>query len=296
MRSGWAAGREWMTRLTEFHGLRVYGLDCTLHSPQPLALRGYYGGVLRGVLGHALFRGNCVYPAPRCAECALRGGCPYPQVFKPHLLPGQDDRLPPYLLHRWQPLPQGVRFSLLLLNPALGFAENWLRQMDRFLPELEIGGQPGVRVQEVRDLASGEPAFRAGRFLPSARLNPLQPALPASDRLTVHWLTPLVSKHQHADPLLGALRTRLQRLVNAYGDGQPLVPPETVPWRRVNARLRPQSITQGLDSRRRITGLCGELELAELTPLGARWLAAGSLLHAGGEATLGFGRYRWQSP
>lgn len=283
-------------RLTDFHGLRLYGLDCTLHSPRPLTLRGYYGGVLRGMIGHALFRGNCVYPEPRCAECALRSGCPYPQVFKPHLLPGQDDRLPPYLLHRWQPLPEGLRFSLLLLNPALGFAENWLRQMDRFLPELDFGGQPGVRLEEVRDLASDQPVFRAGRFIPGARLNPLQPALPTGDRLTVQWRTPLVSKHQQGDPLLSALRTRLQRLVNAYGDGQPLAPPGTVPWRLVTARLRQQAITQGLDSRRRITGLCGELELADLTPLGAQWLAAGSLLHAGGEATLGFGRYRWASP
>ena len=130
-----------MLRLTEFHGLRVFGLDCTLNSPQPLVLRGYYGGWLRGILGHALFRGNCIYPEPRCAECALRGGCPYPQIFKPHLLPGQGDRLPPYLLHNWSRTDNGLRFSLLLLNPALGFAENWLRQMDRFLPELEIGGQ-----------------------------------------------------------------------------------------------------------------------------------------------------------
>jgi hypothetical protein len=90
------------------------------------------------------------------------------------------------------------------------------------------------------------------------------------------------------------LRTRLQRLVNAYGDGQPLASPETVPWRLVTARLRSHQTGQGLDSRRRITGWCGELELADLTPLGAQWLAAGSLLHAGGEATLGFGRYRWQ--
>lgn len=285
-----------MPRLTDFHGLRCYGLDCTLHSPQPLTLRGYYGGVLRGVIGHALFRGNCVYPEPRCAECALRSGCPYPQVFKPHLLPGQDDRLPPYLLHRWQPAPQGLRFSLLLLNPALGFAENWLRQMNQFLPELDFGGQYGVRLQEIRDLASDQPVFREGHFIRGARLNPLQPALPDSDRVTVQWRTPLVSKHQHDDPLISALRTRLQRLVNAYGDGQPLAPPGTVPWRLVSARLRQQAITQGLDSRRRIRGLCGELELADLTPLGAQWLAAGSLLHAGGEATLGFGRYQWASP
>ena len=285
-----------MPRLTDFHGLRFYGLDCTLHSPQPLSLRGYYGGLLRGILGHALFRGNCVYPEPHCVECALRSGCPYPQVFKPHLLPDADDRLPPYLLHHWKPLPTGLRFSLLLINPALAYAENWLRQLDRFLPELDFGDQKGIQLHEVRDLASGQRVFHESRFVPGAQLNPLQPALPDDKPITVQLLTPLVSKHQHPDPLWGALRTRLQRLVNAYGDGQPLAPPGTAPWRVVAARLRPQTITQGLDSRRRIHGLCGELELAELTPLGAQWLAAGSLLHAGGEATLGFGRYRWQAP
>ncbi len=282
-------------RLTDFHGLRLYGLDCTLHSPQPLTLQGYYGGAARGLLGRALFLGNCVYPEPRCAECALRSGCPYPQVFKPHLLPGEEARLPPYLLHAWQRLPEGLRFSLLLLNPALGFAENWLRQLDRFLPELEVSGQYGVRLSQVRDLASGQMAFHAGRFIPGARLNPLQPSLPASERLTVQWLTPLVSKHQHTDPLWGALRTRLQRLVNAYGDGQPIAPPDTTPWRLEAVRLQPQTVVQGCDSRRGIRGLRGELELADLTPLGARLLAVGSYLHAGGEATLGFGRYRWRA-
>lgn len=284
-----------MPRLTDFHGLRVYGLDCTLRSPQPLTLRGYYGGWLRGVLGHALFRGNCVYPKPRCAECALCGGCPYPQVFKPHLLPGPDDRLPPYLLHHWNPLPAGLRFSLLLLNPALGYAENWLRQLDRCLPDLEIGGQRGARLSEVRDLTSSQVVFHTGHFVPGTRLNPLQPLLPAGERLVVHLLTPLVSKHQHADPLWGALRTRLQRLVNAYGDGQPVVPPETAPWRLVAARLQPHTVVQGLDSRRGIRGVRGALELADLTPLGAQLLAAGCFLHAGGEATLGFGRYAWES-
>ena len=284
-----------MPQLTDFHGLRIYGLDCTLHSSQPLTMRGYYGGWLRGVLGHALFRGNCVYPEPRCASCALSGGCPYPQVFKPHLLSGPDDRLPPYLLHRWSPLATGTRFSLLLLNPALGYAENWLRQLDRFLPELDLGGQCGVRLHEVRDLASGRVAFRAGHFVPGARLNPLQPPLPAAERLIVRLLTPLVSKHQHADPLVGALRTRLQRLVNAYGDGQPVIAPDATPWRLATTRLEPHTVTQGLDSRRGIRGVRGELALADLTSAGARLLAAGSLLHAGGEATLGFGRYAWQS-
>lgn len=283
-----------MSRLTDFHSLRVYGLDCTLHSPQPLSLRGYYGGLLRGVLGHALFRGNCVYPEPRCAECALRTGCPWPQVFKPHLLPDQQDRLPPYLVHRWQPLPEGLRFSLLLLNPALSFAENWLRQMDRFLPELDFNGQHGIRLDEVRDLASGQLVFRDSRFVSGAQLNPLQPALPDGDPITVQLLTPLVSKHQHGDPLCGALRTRLQRLVNAYGDGQPLAEPGIAPWRLVAARLRPQATPVGLDSRRCVQGWSGEMDLAEVTPMGRQWLAAGSFLHAGGEATLGFGRYRWQ--
>jgi hypothetical protein len=62
----------------------------------------------------------------------------------------------------------------------------------------------------------------------------------------------------------------------------------------VAARLQPQTVLQGLDSRRVIHGLRGELDLTELTPLGAQLLAAGSYLHAGGEAPLGFGWFRWR--
>lgn len=136
--------------------------------------------------------------------------------------------------------------------------------------------------------------FRSGRFVPGAQLNSLQPRLPDGKRLTVEWLTPVVTKRQDEDPLWGALRSRLQRLVNAYGDGKPVAPPGAAPWRVVAARLQPQTVVQGLDSRRVIHGLRGELELADLTPLGAQLLAAGSYLHAGGEVTLGFGRYRWR--
>ena len=38
----------------------------------------------------------------------------------------------------------------------------------------------------------------------------------AGERLTVHLLSPLVSKHQHADPLWGALRTRLSESIVAF--------------------------------------------------------------------------------
>lgn len=75
---------------------------------------------------------------------------------------------------------------------------------------------------------------------------------------------------------------------------QRLAPLNAAPWRVVAARLQPQTVLQGLDSRRVIHGLRGELDLTELTPLGAQLLAAGSYLHAGGEAPLGFGWFRWR--
>ena len=280
------------TGVDSFYGLQVYGLDLILHSAQPLHRREHHGGWLRGVLGHALFRGNCIYQEPSCAGCALRSSCPYPQVFKPYLISGQQDRLPPYLIHNWRVLTEepGIRCQLLLIGPAFLYAENWIRQLESYAGALDMGGSGTGRLGAIYDLTSSKLVFSAGRFRQGAILNPLHLPLLEKPTVTVRLLTPLVSKHDKADPLFSPLRTRLQRLVNTYGDGDSVVPTEP-PWRIKASNLREVTIPQGT---RRVRGLRGEITLTGLTAEGAQLLAAGYYLHAGAEATLGFGRYDWR--
>ncbi len=283
-----------MTRLEEFHGLRPHALEVTLGYANALPARGHHGGWLRGVLGHALFRGHCVHEQPRCAGCALRAGCPYPQAFKPAALADGAGRLPPYLVHAWRELPEQhrLRFVLVLLGPAVPLAGAWLYHLANRAGELDCGGGGPGWLAEARDLGSGALLFADGRFRPGGTLRPVRPALPPSGALTLRLHTPLVSKHVGDDPLLGPLRTRLQRLVNQYGDGQAITPSEP-PWRVADTDLRTASVPVGAGSARRVRGLRGALRLTDVSAAGARLLAAGAYLHAGAEVTLGFGRYSW---
>jgi len=191
-------------------GLVVHGLDISLNTARALPRRVHHGGWLRGVVGHALQRGNCVMETPDCGGCALREGCAYPQLFRPQMLPGHESHLPPYVIHDWRLLRDdpGIRFQVLLLGAAVNHAENLIRQLDTQAPKLDMGGGGPGRVGTVRDLGSGEVIFAAGCFRKGAVLRPLSPP-PVEGAVTVRLLTPLVSKHDHADPLFAPLRTRL---------------------------------------------------------------------------------------
>lgn len=278
--------------MTNFHGLSCYGLRFLLETARPLPARGYHGSWLRGLLGHALFRGVCLYSEPHCSECALRGQCAYPQIFKPHLLPSQQ-RLPSYLLHDWQVKTHSrqVGVVLILVANAVRYAETWITQVATQITNLEMGGGGAGRLLQVTDLATAEVIFGEGRFKPQVTLTPLNFLPTRRSTISIRFLTPLVSKHQHQDPLLAPLRTRLQRLVNDYGNGDQLSL-ETTLWRINQLQLRNTVIPRGIEQPRHIRGRIGTIELSEVTKQGALWLAVGQYVHAGGETSLGFGRFK----
>jgi hypothetical protein len=280
--------------ITEYHGLSCYGLRIALHAQRPMKPMGHHGSWLRGVLGHALFRGHCIHPQPACADCALRASCPYPGVFKPHLLPGKE-RLPSYLVHDWRVVPDDrtLWVTLVLVGTAVRHAAGWIRHLAAHAESLDMGGAGAGRLGRVRDLASGGLVFDNGAFRRDATLSPLAMPVPPARELTLKLVTPLVSKHDSAaDPLLGPLRTRIQRLVNEHGDGERVCSGEP-PWRIVERDLRVTVIPRGTDTPRKVRGSKGTLRLTALTAEGAFLLAAGHYLHAGAETSLGFGRYAW---
>ncbi len=275
----------------------AFGLRVQMRALRPIAPLGHHGSWLRGVLGHALFRGVCLFDQPQCERCAQRGTCPYPQVFKPSSLPGRD-RLPGYVLHDWQ-MPAGRRdysFTLVLIGSAARHAATWLRHLVDQAPRLTMNGAGAGDVLQIQDLASGTPLLQSGRFVPGTGLHPLIPPPVAAGPVSVRLLTPLVTKHSGPDPLLGPLRTRLQRLANDYGDGARLVTSETPPWRVTGMDLRTAVVPRGTDTPRRVGGQKGSLLLDEVNDEGRHLLALGYYLHAGAETSLGFGRYQYGAP
>lgn len=277
------------TPLTIWRGLAVGGLDVEVATERPLPAPGYAGGALRGLLGRALARQVCPLPTPECGGCGLRVGCAYALAFKPATLPGAGAVLPGYLPHGWQVRTGSrvLRLRLRLFGPGLALAGTFAQALVTAAPALDWAGGGAGQVLALRDAGSGQP-YRAG-----APLTPLPwPVLPAA-AAQVRLLTPLSTKHGGADPLWPALRTRLQRLVKLYGDGSVLVDPSApAPWRLVSARLRPEALARGGAHERLARGWRGGLTLADLTPPGRELLAAGLLLHAGADTSLGFGRYR----
>ncbi len=278
--------------MSAFHGLDCFGLRVDMACQRPLPARGFHGSWLRGLLGHALFRKCCIYPEAQCSSCAKQTGCAYPEVFKPALL-GNSQRLPGFVLHDWRVTAGETRFSfsLVLIGRAVRYAEEWINGLADRAGELDMGGGGPGRVREVRDLASGRTVYRGGGWVRGASLEPLTSVLPGAGTLEVRLLTPLVTKH-HGDLLLGALRTRIQRLVNDYGDGI-IIDLDSPPWLIARASIRSVVVPRGTDNPRRVRGQKGHLVLREISLSGSRLLAAGLYLHAGGETALGFGRYGW---
>jgi len=257
----------------------VYGLQLEL--PRPADER-FYGYPLRGLLGRALFDTVCLYADRRndkaCSSCHLRHHCAYPKVFKPV----ETDRLPPYWVHGWEAVGQRLRYDWYVLEAALPYLDAWLHGLQRHWRQNQ-GGELAVW-----DSLTGRPLI-AGRTLLLDALMPLSPpAVGAACQLQT--LSPLISKHR-GDPLYGPLRTRLQRLIQLYGDASRLdIEPQ--PWSCVTRLEKPVNISM---TRRILQGYHYQFELSQITESARELLQWGVCLHAGGHATVGCGAYRTEA-
>ena len=275
--------------------LRLYALRLELSTAQPIPDSNQPGIWLRGLLGRALFYSVCPYAeqAAECRRCPLRSDCLYPAVFKPAAAGVQ--RLPGYWLQneRIERDRRRARVDLMLAGPAVRAAEPWLRALARPPASLAIGGAPLNRLERATDRGSGATLVEGGRPVAGQALQPLGLTPVPAGPLQIRLATPLVSKHRHADPLYPPLRTRLRRLLQAYGeaDAWPADPGEQSPWSLRAVQWRRRSVNAG---RRRLEGCCGTLELERITPAGRRLLGAAVWLHAGGETSQGLGCIRWE--
>lgn len=257
---------------SHFHGLELFGQELRFDAPGQGP--GFPGAAWRGLLGQALFDSVCPHPAPVCASCPSAGGCPYPSLFKPLA----DAALTPFWLHGWQRRGRLWRVEIRWLGRDRHFAVGeWLAALARDDLNMTFGGAP----VKLSPPSATSPIER----------RPLVAQAPPTRRCRVRFLTPLVSKH-HGDPLFGALRTRIQRLVQQHGDGTTLSNPKR-PWqcRVLGERARRIPL-----ARRVLTGTLWELELQDIDPDAWALLCAGVELHAGGQTGLGCGHYELLAP
>lgn len=264
-----------------WRGLAVFGLELEFETKG----RGnaFPGSAWRGLLGHALANKVCVREQPQCSSCPLVGQCAYPRLFKPL----DTTALAPFWVHGWRRCAKGWRVGVRWVGEG-EFARvlEWLDGLAGEDKERRFGGEPAT-LSAAFD-ASGERKV----WSPAKEMKGAMPPIalvgndPPPQACLVTMVTPLVSKHT-GDPLYGALATRVQRLVQAFGSGETL-PRPVLPWRAQVRDRRERAIP--LD-RRLLAGEEFLLELTDIDPFAWELLQAGRELHAGGQAGLGCGRY-----
>lgn len=271
--------------MSEAWGIPVSGFTAQWRIPMMPPRAVYVGSRLRGILGHALFSEVCPYPEARCQHCAIAPYCDYTRVFKPV----DATALPAYVLHDWSLSENVCSVTVLLIGAARQSCEPWIRGLNTQLPVLDWWGRGGMQLLRVLDWHSGKILFNRGKFVAESRLTVAQRWPSIEGDVEVYFVTPLVSKHQNDDPLAAALKTRIQRLRNQYGDGEQLG--QSTYWSCQVLVKRPANLIVGRNERR-LSGNFFSLKLTNVGQEGAALLGAGLWLHAGGQTGLGLGRYR----
>jgi len=268
-------------------GMAISGFTAHWRIPQPPAHPGlgFLGPQIRGILGQALFSQTCPFTSANCQTCTLAAHCPYPTVFKPL----DNTAVPAYILHDWWLSGQTLAVTVLLLGNAAKSAEPWVRGLHRHLPNLAWFGKRGMRLDKVMDWRSGHTLFERGKFTGSQLTFCDAWPSAAGQNSEIKFITPLASKHQHADPLIGALKTRLQRLRNQFGDRESFDISGPL-WNCQIVMQQPVKLTLG-GQRRQVPASYYKLRLNHIDTLGTQLLGAGLWLHAGAQTGIGLGRY-----
>ncbi len=268
-------------------GMAISGFTAHWRIPQMPANPSpdYLGPQIRGILGQALFAQTCPFTTANCRSCTLAAHCHYPNVFKPL----DPTALPAYILHDWWLSGQTLAVTVLLLGKASTSTEPWVRGLHRQLPNLAWFGKRGMRLEQVVDWRSGSCLFERGKFT-RAQLTfcDVWPSA-VGQNSEIKFITPLASKHQQADPLIGALKTRLQRLRNQFGDGEDFAIDGPL-WHCQIVMQQSVKLTLGNPSRQ-VAASYYKLQLNHIDTIGSQLLGAGLWLHAGAQTGIGLGRY-----
>jgi len=277
---------------------RILRLSFTLAAEGPGTLPPYLGSLLRGALGHALRRIGC---GTSCAS--THRDCPYGRLFEPFAgrrqpyLAGEPVAPRPYVI---EPRSAGgdvdpgdpLIFDLLLIGSARELRAAVSAAVHDLAPAGLGARRIPFRLVEAREI---EPVT-----VPS-------PGAPASDRLTLRWVTPLrlmsggrIQRKLALEDLVDRAVQRQEALAHLFGDAPAPVPGGRERWRACARELRVEHSTlrwhdlhrYSHRQRRRhpLGGLVGKMRLrGDLAPL-LGVLRGMETLHVGKGTTFGLGR------
>lgn len=304
--------------------LPYYNLLFELETDEPLAFDGFMGSCLRGAYGHAFRRIVCsrigCHSPDACAEARR---CPYARVFEPKSeyfglssekryseIPRPYVIIPPHD-------PKG-RTTLCFMMRVFGSACEYL---PCFIASWNQAGQTGITGARVRfkvkkvwhtSLSDSEPqrVFETGRLV---RTDPAEAAelmaTYASDPNFIRLATPLrlrvdgsMRDQIRASDFVAALVRRLAVLVRVWGDGElpdfrdlTVRAEEDLDWRPSLRWLDWERWSNRQNSKIKMGGLIGEIEVSGQVSDYEPLLRLGELTGVGKGCVLGLGQYRLES-
>lgn len=292
--------------------MEILTLRATFTSESKGTLPDYLGSTLRGVLGHCMRSFVCEYPGLRCHLCRLAADCTYAQNF---CSPGNEaGAVNPFVLRsltrgksEWNP-GDHCELELTLIGQTV-------RQAGLFLDALQEMGRKGwgvsrlpFHLEQVTDPVSQTLVWNRGRtWIRNCKARPLRCEQRPAGTVVVRFDTPVrfmkSGKLCHSlsfSDLIRSISRRITLLSHAYTD-------ERLSWNEeamleaADRVVTAEAAWRDVDFSRYSMTRGGKLELAaiegwaryegDLTPF-TPLLAAGEILHAGKNATIGFGHFQ----
>ena len=284
---------------------------------EPEALPARLFSTFRGALGRALRRLSCVARRKKtCLECPLAQDCAYGYLFETPR-PPEAERLRkyPFVGHPFAfapPFPYAKKNPLCIRMTLVGKA---LRFFPHLVLALEALGRTGLgkkraplRLVSVEE-PGGKPLYHEGKIQSPGALPPPERPLPASETLTLSFLTPTALRFSRRIVRPGALefhiliRNLLRRvsMLSYFHAGKPLevdfrglitsaekisLVKRELSWVRFKRRSARTGETHPLE------GFTGEVSFeGDFRPFG-HLLRLGTYLQVGRHTIFGFGAYR----
>lgn len=293
-----------------------------LRAASPIFLPPYKGSALRGAFGHAFKEISCAVRRATCEGCLLARQCAYARVFETPVVGGGERGITTFAPHPFVLEPplderteyapgERIEFGLVLIGRALDLLPHCIYAVER-MGERGLGkGRGRARLLEVRrDVAviyrSGEGIVREAAGEDSVSPYPSSPSrLP--EKIALSFLTPfrikvhnrLTDSPTFAD-VVESLVSRVESLAkwhlpssNGFDGGPALAAARQagvlatdlkwLDWERYSARQ---------ETRMKMGGVVGRMEVEGVTEALRPWLALGELIHVGKGTSFGLGRYR----
>lgn len=306
--------RDLCERSFPYGALTIHSLSIRLRLEQEMLLPPYKGSTYRGLLGHALIRAYCPLRQEACAECRRRDACPYPNLFKPHVLHPAGGVPAPYLVD--PSFDQRTRFQrgdeVTFVLRLFGAALRWLPFVLAALCKAGDRGALGSRRSRFAMVEPSPPddatepsawGVSAPDGLQSARAEDLQGGNLAIGAVRV--VTPLklreggaIQGEVRGDTFLKAVERRLRALYRFHGQDTEERPKawEELPFLRLGRSdlrwvvLERHSYTHA--DPMNIGGWVGTLAVEEHNAQAASLLQVGQWTHVGKNTVYGCGKYR----